>query len=344
MAHPAPLVDHFGRTIRKLRISVTDRCNFRCMYCLPDGLASSGYAKSQILRFEEIERIARILVRMGVDHLRLTGGEPLLRSALPDLVGRLSSLTGAAGLALTTNGYALGRECAQLAESGLTGINVSLDSLRRGRFAIMSGMDALDRVRHGISAASEIGLATKINCVLIRGVNDDEVEDLATLARDNPYEVRFIEFMPSSGSLLWDRSRVVPSVEVLDRLSRLVPITEAGAHASGPARVYLPAGWAGKFGVIPAVTDPPCPSCDRLRLTADGHVLSCLYGRDRDNNLRDLLRAGATDSQVESLIRRVVSDKPIGSILWLKPEVAAPHLPHVEQDRLQPPLMCSVGG
>lgn len=291
----------------------------RCMYCLPCAPEGGWVQRSDLLTFEEIERLVRLLAGMGIDRIRLTGGEPLLRNDLPELVGRLRSVPGIGGIALTTNGFGLARHALELKEAGVSTVNVSLDSLRRDRFMLITGVDALTRVLHSIASAAEVGLRVKINCVLIRGVNDDEIESIARLAEHDPYVVRFIEFMPFDGSGLWNQSRVVSHDEVVQRLATSVALEPTDPPVSdGPAREYLPAGWAGRIGIIPSVTRPFCNTCNRLRLTSDGRLVSCLYARDRSNNLKAVLRSGGSDAGLESLIREVVSRKPAGCIEWLK--------------------------
>lgn len=324
-----PLRDSFGRVITKLRLSVTDRCNFRCLYCLPRNTHPTWQERKDLLTFEEIERTTRILARMGVDRIRLTGGEPLLRTDLPDLVRRLAAVPGIGGISLTTNGYHLSRQVAALKEAGLSTVNISLDSLIQSRFATICEVDGLERVRHAMASALELGLLVKVNCVVIRGINDDEIESIALLAKEFPYEVRFIEFMPFDGAGLWSRSRVVPSKEVLHRISRLVPLRPLKGYSPGPARAYLPAGWAGKFGVIPSVTQPFCETCNRLRLTAEGRVVTCLFGREPGNDLRTPLRSGWTDEAIERHLRGLVSRKPAGCAEWInRSEAVDPAILH----------------
>jgi len=306
----APLVDRFGRVADDLRISVTDRCNFRCTYCMPaEGLAWVPW--SQILTYEEIARLVRVFLGLGVRTVRLTGGEPLVRREVETLVSLLAA-QGVPDLSMTTNGFFLAEKAAALAAAGLRRINVSVDSLLRHRFAEMTRRDALDRVLDGLRAAARAGLAPiKLNCVVVRGTNDDEIVDFARFARATGYEVRFIEFMPLDAEEGWSPERVVPSREVLaaiDRVHRLVPVD----HGPEPARVFRFAdGAPGGVGVIASVSDPFCGNCNRIRLTADGQFRTCLFAME-ETDLRALLRAGATDDDLARAVRGAVTRKWAG--------------------------------
>ena len=291
-----PLVDGFGRVHRDLRISVTDRCNFRCTYCMPaEGL--QWLPRDQVLTFEEIERIARVCVqRFGIDSIRLTGGEPTVRAHLPVLVGKLAAL--GADLALTTNGATLRMIAGDLVAAGLRRVNISLDTLRRDRFAELTRRDALGSVLDGIEAAKEAGLEpVKVNTVVMRGVNDDEVLDLATFGRDQGVVVRFIEWMPLDADQRWESDAVVSQDEILRTIDAVYPV-EAIQRGSEPAERFVYRDGMGEVGVIPSVTRPFCGSCDRIRLTADGQLRSCLFAVD-EVDLRALLRGGASDDDVE---------------------------------------------
>jgi cyclic pyranopterin phosphate synthase len=304
-----PLEDRFGRVHRDLRISVTDRCNLRCTYCMPEeGL--QWLDRDQVLSFEEIERLARLFVeRFGFDSIRLTGGEPTVRAHLPVLVGMLAELP--VDLALTTNGVTLALVAGDLAAAGLHRVNVSLDSLRRGRFVELTRRDVLERVLEGIDAALDAGLRpVKLNAVVVRGVNDDEVVDLAEFGRDRGVDVRFIEFMPLDADGGWQADQVVPAAEIVDAIGARWPV-EPVVRGHEPAQRWRYRDGAGEIGVIPSVTDAFCGSCDRVRLTADGQLRSCLFAVE-ETDLRGPLRAGATDDELEALIEATIARKWAG--------------------------------
>lgn len=268
--------------------------------------------RAKLLTFEEITRVAAVFVSLGVRRIRLTGGEPTLRKQLPRLVGMLKDIDSELDLAMTTNGFTLERLADPLASAGLCRINVSVDSLLAHRFEQITRRDALSQVMKGLSAAEEAGLGPiKVNCVVVRGTNDDEVVDFARLARDNGWEVRFIEFMPLDAQRQWQRSRVVPGAEVLAKIGNVFPLQP---HSAGgePARTWSFAdGAPGKIGVIASVTAPFCDSCDRLRLTADGQMRNCLFSTD-ETDLRGLLRTGAGDDELASVIKHSVRLKEAG--------------------------------
>jgi cyclic pyranopterin phosphate synthase len=305
----APLVDGFGRVHRDLRISVTDRCNFRCTYCMPaEGL--DWLPREDLLTFEEIERVARVFVEhYGFDSIRLTGGEPTVRAHLPVLVAKLAAL--GVDLALTTNGATLELVARDLAAAGLRRINISCDSLRRDRFEQMARRDALSQVLTGIDAALDAGLApVKINAVLVRGVNDDEVLDFAAYGRERGVTVRFIEFMPLDAPGEWQSDQVVPGDEVVAAIDEIFPL-EPVRRGSEPAETYRYRDGAGEIGVIRSVTNAFCGSCDRVRLTAEGDLRSCLFALD-EYDLRALLRSGASDDDVAAVIAEAVANKWAG--------------------------------
>jgi GTP 3',8-cyclase len=302
MPHDGPLVDTFGRVADDLRISVTDRCNFRCTYCMPaEGLA--WLPKDQILTFEELTRLLEVFVRLGVRSLKVTGGEPLVRSDLPLLVRMFREVGPDLDISLTTNGVLLDRLAGPLAEAGIDRATISCDSLLRHRFEEMTRRDALDKVMAGMRAAEAAGLTPiKINCVVIGGTNDDEVVDFARWARETGYEVRFIEYMPLDAQHAWERDKVVPAARILSAIDATFPL-EADGHENEPATTYrFVDGAAGRIGVIPAVTEPFCDTCNRLRLTAEGMFRNCLFALD-ETDLREPLRAGASDAELERLIR-----------------------------------------
>jgi cyclic pyranopterin phosphate synthase len=302
-------VDGFGRVHRDLRISVTDRCNFRCTYCMPaEGMV--WQPRQQLLTFEEIERIARVCVeRFGFDSIRLTGGEPTVRARLPLLVEKLAALR--VDLSLTTNGSTLASSAHDLRAAGLDRINVSLDSLRADRFLELTRRDELPQVLDGIRAAVAAGFApVKVNVVVVRGVNHDEVVDFARFGRDEGVEVRFIEFMPLDADHRWDASAVVPSAEIVAAVTEQFP-AERQVRAHDPAERHRYLDGRGGFGVIGSVTEPFCTSCDRVRLTADGQLRACLFATD-ETDLRALLRAGADDDALAAALTTTVAGKWAG--------------------------------
>jgi GTP 3',8-cyclase len=307
----APLVDGWARPIRSLRVSVTDRCNFRCRYCMPaEGLP--WLPKPEILSFEEIERLVRVLARMGVDEVRLTCGEPLVRRELPQLVERLAAVPGIRDLSLTTNGVLLDRLAGPLVAAGLRRLNVSLDSLSHTRFAEITRRDALDRVLAGLAEAERHPelRPIKVNCVAIRGFSEQEVPALAELARRKPYVVRFIEFMPLDADERWDADQVLSGAEIRSLIEERWPLVEVPAKPSSTARRFRFADGAGELGFVSPVTEPFCSSCDRIRLTADGRLRTCLFSR-REWDLRDGLRSGDDDVELEELVRHAVRHKEL---------------------------------
>jgi cyclic pyranopterin phosphate synthase len=311
VSRPA-LVDGFGRTATDLRLSVTDRCNFRCVYCMPaDGL--DWLARDEVLTFEESLRLVGIFVACGVDTVRVTGGEPLVRAEVEKLVGMLAAAHPDVDLSMTTNGYRLAEKARPLADAGLRRVNVSCDSLRPDRFHRMTRREGLDRVLAGIDAAAEAGLRpVKINAVMVRGINDDEAVDFAVLARERDYHVRFIEYMPLDAGHGWTREQVVASAELHARIDAVHPLRRADETAPDPAVRYLFAdGAPGSIGFIASVSEPFCGDCNRLRLTADGHLRTCLFALD-EHDLKGPLRAGASDGELEEIIRTAVNGKWAG--------------------------------
>ncbi|MDE0195632.1 MAG: GTP 3',8-cyclase MoaA [bacterium] len=314
------LVDTFGRVHRDLRISVTDRCNFRCTYCMPpEGL--EWLPRSELLTFEEIERVARLLVeRFGVHSIRLTGGEPTVRARLADLVAMLTPL--GTDLALTTNGATLGLLAEDLAAAGLRRINISLDSLRADRFRDLTLRDDLDRVLDGVDAALAAGLdPVKVNVVVMRGQNDDEILDFAEYGRRKGVEVRFIEYMPLDAEEGWRADSVVALAEITERIGAVHPF-EAHRQGSEPASRFRYLDGRGFFGVVASVTQSFCGSCDRIRLTADGQFRNCLFGL-KEYDLRGPLRRGAGDDELADIVRGAVGDKwaghSIGKVHFVRP-------------------------
>jgi len=307
-----PLVDAWGREIKSIRISVTDKCNFRCTYCMPaEGLEWLG--RDEILSFEEIARLVGVLARLGVDEVRLTGGEPLIRRDLPTLVGMLSAIERVRDLSLTTNGVLLDRFAGPLVEAGLQRLNVSLDSLNHVRFAEITRRDALDAVLRGLEEAERYPelRPIKVNCVAVKGFTETEVPALAELARRKPYVVRFIEFMPLDADEAWREDDVLTGAEIRAIIeSEHGPLVELPAKASSTARRFRFADGAGELGFVNPVSEPFCSSCDRIRLTADGQLRTCLFSR-REWDLKTPMREGASDAELERLLRFAVRHKEL---------------------------------
>jgi len=306
-----PLVDSWGRAIESLRVSVTDKCNFRCTYCMPaEGL--EWLPRSEVLTFEEIERLVRVLARMGVREVRLTGGEPLVRRDLPELVRMLAAVPGVEDLSLTTNGVLLDRLAGPLVAAGLKRINVSLDSLSHVRFTELTRRDALDQVLRGLEEAElypELR-PIKVNCVALKGFTEEEVPALAELARRKPYVVRFIEFMPLDADEVWREDRVLTGAEIRALIEERWPLVELPAPPSSTARRFRFADGAGEIGFVNPVSEPFCSACDRIRLTADGQLRTCLFSR-REWDMKGPLRAGASDAELERHIRFAVRHKEL---------------------------------
>src|SRR3954453_14404964 len=307
-----PLRDSWGREVRSLRVSVTDKCNFRCRYCMPaEGL--EWLPRDQVLSFEEIARLVRLLASMGVDEIRLTGGEPPVRRDLPVLVEKLAAIPGVDDLSLTTNGVLLDRLAAPLVAAGLRRVNVSLDSLSHTRFAEITRRDALDAVLRGLEEAERYPelRPIKINCVAVKGFTETEVPALADLARRKPYVVRFIEFMPLDADEAWREDDVLTGGEIRAIIeSEHGPLVELPAKASSTARRFRFSDGAGELGFVNPVSEPFCSSCDRIRLTADGQLRTCLFSR-REWDLKEPLRRGASDAELIDLIRFAVRHKEL---------------------------------
>ncbi len=309
---PRPLADSHGRVHRDLRISVTDRCNLRCTYCMPEE-GMEWQPRHELLTFEEITRLAQVLVtHFGIDAIRLTGGEPTLRAHLPVLVERLAALD--TDLSITTNATTLDRMAGDLAQAGLRRVNVSLDSLRPDRFLRLTRRDELPKVLAGIDAALAAGLTpVKLNVVAMRGVNDDEVVDLAAFGREKGIGVRFIEFMPLDASGAWERGAVVSQAEIVEAIDAVFPL-EALPRGSAPATLWRYRDGRGDVGVIPSVTQPFCGDCDRIRLTSDGKLRTCLFATD-ETDLRALVRGGASDDAIAEVVAGAVGEKGPGHLI-----------------------------
>jgi cyclic pyranopterin phosphate synthase len=304
-----PLLDGHGRRIGDLRVSVTDRCNFRCQYCMPaEGLA--WMERDDVLHFEEIERLVALLASMGVTDVRLTGGEPLVRRDFPTLVGMLAPLVE--DLSITTNGYLLERDAEALVRAGATRFNVSIDSLQRDRFFEMTRRDALPRVMRGLEVLASFPEAhpIKVNAVAMRGFTEDEVLPFARFAREHPYEVRFIEFMPLDADHAWTPDSVLPGAEIRAIIEQRWPLEPVEREAHATARVYRFADGHGSIGFINPVSEPFCGDCNRIRLTADGRLRTCLFSLN-ETDLRGPLRDGADDGELEQIVRSAVWRKEL---------------------------------
>jgi GTP 3',8-cyclase len=306
-----PLVDGHGRAIGDVRISVTDRCNFRCQYCMPaEGLP--WLDREALLTYEEIERLVRLLATMGVHDVRLTGGEPLVRKELWRLVEALSAIDDVHDLSLTTNGYLLTRHVDDLVAAGLRRINVSLDSLAPDRFFQLTRRDSLAQVLGGLEAAQRHPelRPIKVNVVALRDFTEHEVLRFAEFARQNPYEVRFIEFMPLDADRAWTRDKVLPNREIRDMIDAVYPLQAIGRERHGTSRRYRFADGQGEIGFISPVTEPFCGDCNRIRLTAEGKLRTCLFSMT-ETDLREPLRSGASDDELEDIVRDAVWRKEL---------------------------------
>jgi cyclic pyranopterin phosphate synthase len=331
--HPSPdnLIDSHGRVLRDLRVSVTDRCNFRCLYCLPESDAAAGFQQARFhpvfappaappvarwqprpppLTFDEIERAVRIAVEMGIEKVRLTGGEPLLQPQLPALVQKIARLPGLRDLAITTNGFLFPEKGQALRDAGLRRVSFSLDSLDRDNFKKITGRDGLSAVLAAIALAQKIGLQpVKVNAVIIRGLNDHEIVALAQFARDRQLSLRFIEFMPLDSGRVWNKELVVPGAEILRRLQEKLSLQPVvSANPSETAKRWLLDSGPGEIGIIAPVTEPFCGHCNRLRLTADGKIRTCLFSA-AEHDLGALLRDSASDDAIRGFFRAVVWQK-----------------------------------
>jgi cyclic pyranopterin phosphate synthase len=329
MTNSPRLIDSHGRVMRDLRVSVTDRCNFRCLYCLPETEAAANFyrgrwgqkgfhappiarewqPKQNILTFEEIEQIVRVAVDLGIDKIRLTGGEPLLRRDLPRLVERLARLEGIKDLALTTNGFHFKERAQAFRDAGLTRISFSLDSLDPANFRKMTGRDGLGEVLEGIAAATAVGLTpVKVNAVVIRGINDHEVEALAEYASREKFTMRFIEFMPLDSARAWLKDLVVPGHEILSRLQARFTLHPVVSKSSSETAKRWQIDNGCEIGIIAPVSEPFCGHCNRIRLTADGKIRTCLFSV-AEHDLRTPMRQGAGDQELKDLLQSIVFQK-----------------------------------
>jgi len=314
---PQILQDSYGRPIRDLRVSLTDRCNFRCFYCLPHGEPPIA-PKEQMLSYEEIETICEIFVALGIEKIRLTGGEPMLRRDIETIITKLAKLKGRdksgrglVDLALTTNGYFLPERAQTLKDAGLDRVTISLDSLKRDVFKRMTGVDVLDKVLEGIAAAKRAGLhPIKINAVIVRGHNEDEVADFASFAREHDVKMRFIEFMPLDSGHDWSKEDVVSGREIRERINERFPLVNLSVNRGSDtsSRYRFADGGPGEIGIIAPVTEPFCGACSRIRLTSDGQIRTCLFSTV-EHSLRDVVRSGASRDKIVEFIESVVLKK-----------------------------------
>lgn len=302
------LVDQYNRVINYVRISVTDRCNLRCKYCVDGDFPFISH--DEVLRYEEIIRFVKICSGLGVAKIRLTGGEPLTRKGISFLLNEISSIEGIEDVSLTTNGVLLGRKILELKEAGLKRVNISLDTLKRERFAEITRTDVYDEVLMSIEMAIYAGISPiKINTVVIKDFNDDEILDFARLAKKWGLEVRFIEFMPFGDSGLWDSSKIVPSHEIEERIKAVYPLVPLLNTTRGPAKVYGIEGSEGRIGFISPVSTHICSECNRIRLTSTGMIRPCLFS-DTEYDVKSLIRRNAGDDEIRTFVKDVVKVKP----------------------------------
>jgi len=301
-----PLVDTFGRVHSYLRLSLTERCNLRCLYCMPaEGVPLKP--REEILSYEELLRLSTLFVSLGVDKIRLTGGEPLVRKDVVPFIARVGAINGLRALAMTTNGLLLSARLDALKKGGLTHLNISLDTLRPDRFDSITRRKGHGTVLTAIDDALAAGYEPKVNCVVLRGFNDDELIDFVALTRDRPLHIRFIEYMPFDGNE-WSVGKFMPYAEALEVIEAEIPLVRLSDGPHETAKTYRAAGHAGTIGFISSMSDDFCSGCNRLRITADGHLKVCLFGR-AEISLRDAMRAGATDAEITQLVRDAVARK-----------------------------------
>lgn len=344
------LIDNFGRIAKKLRISVTDKCNMRCIYCMPGGKIR-WFDEHTTLDFREIARLVSIFADLGIERIRLTGGEPLVRPDLEHLIAALAKIGGINSISMTTNGILFGKKASALKAAGLDGVNISLDTFRPARFKEITGVNELNKVVEAINAAERAGLNVKINTVVIRGWNDDEIVDFANFARDTGHTVRFIEFMPLDGRGIWQSDLVYTKKEIIDTITRsigtLLPLNNTSSsyydgsndtnhreysnkfynqyHKSDPAKLFSFYDGRGTIGIIPSMTEPFCASCDRMRLTSDGRLLTCLF-ENPGYDIRNMLRSGKSNHYIKKKITENAMNKPEGIIKIIKTDALKPSL------------------
>jgi GTP 3',8-cyclase len=319
------MTDGFGRVARKLRISITDRCNMHCMYCMPYN-NTEWFEQENVLSYEEIFNLANIFAGLGIKKIRVTGGEPTIRPKMEDLISSLSKIRGIESVSMTTNGLLLREKAKQLKEAGLTSVNISLDTFRADRFKSMSGIDGLNQVLASIQTADDAGLKLKINTVVVRGWNDDEVVDFARFTRSMGYTVRFIEFMPLDGRGIWGSNLVVSKREIIERINRdiqeLVPLK---SDISDPAMLYSFLDGKGTIGFIPSITEPFCQYCDRVRITSEGMFMTCLFA-NAGYDLKILLRSKKSEDEIKRYILECIKKKPEGIVSMIRSNALRPSL------------------
>jgi cyclic pyranopterin phosphate synthase len=324
------LIDNYGRIAKKLRISVTDRCNMRCGYCMPKD-NTKWFDTTEVLSFDEIIRLSSIFANLGVEKIRLTGGEPLVRPSIENLIKSIAKIGNIKSIGLTTNGLLLQEKVEALKSSGLDSVNISLDSFKEDRFKMMTGVNGLEKVVNSIQKAKDVGFDVKINTVVVRGWNDDEVVEFANFARRTGITVRFIEFMPLDGSGIWRNDLVFSKMEMMEKLEsnigKVFPTSDQ--EMSAPAKLYSFSDRIGTVGFIPSVTEPFCSQCDRIRLTSDGRFLTCLF-ESPGYDIKSYLRKGASDEELSHRLVRCVAMKQEGiesliRIKGLKPKLNLMH-------------------
>lgn len=320
------LHDSYGRLASKLRISITDRCNFRCNFCMPS--QPVWLPRDEIMTFEEIVRTARVLSHMGVDRIRLSGGEPLVRNNIESLVSMLSRIEGIKSIGLTTNGSLLAAKAPVLKRAGLTGVTISLHSLKPERFDKITGTNGIfDKITEGIEVARSLDFKPlKINCVITRGDNDDEIIDFARFAHETGVTVRFIEYMPFDGTKIWDVNRVITGEEIVDKINKIYPVAKIERETGSTAIEYsFEDGSEGRIATITSMSAPFCGDCDRIRITADGKVVPCLFSKD-EYDIKSKLRAGASDEELSAYIRNVFFRKSPGVETMIKNKANLEHV------------------
>jgi GTP 3',8-cyclase len=312
------LIDNYGRIAKKLRVSVTDKCNMRCGYCMPKN-NTKWFDSTEVLSFEEIIRLSSIFAKLGVEKIRITGGEPLVRPLIENLIKSIAKIANIKSIGLTTNGLLLSDRVEELKSSGLTSVNISLDSFKEDRFKMMTGIDGLDKVISSIQKAKDAGFDVKINTVVIRGWNDDEVVEFANFARHTGVTVRFIEFMPLDGTGIWRSDLVFSKKEMIQKLEsnfgKVFPVFEQ--EISAPAKLYSFSDRIGSVGFIPSVTEPFCNQCDRIRLTSDGRFLTCLF-ESPGYDIKSYLRRGASDEELSQCLIHCMTMKQEGIVSLIR--------------------------
>ncbi|MDR4491747.1 MAG: GTP 3',8-cyclase MoaA [Candidatus Nitrosocosmicus sp.] len=320
-----PLKDSFGRVAKKLRISVTDRCNMRCVYCMPDN-NTEWLSQKNLLSYEQMIQIVKVFTLFGIEKLKITGGEPLIRKDIETLVKGLSNIDHIRSLSMTTNGLLLKNKITSLKNSGLNSINISLDTFDRTRFKKISGVDGVSTVREAIMAAIKEKIVVKINTVIMRGWNDDEILDFVKFSRDTGCPVKFIEFMPLDGTGIWSKDLVVSKKEMMDKISKeFGRLFDLKNDAADPARLYTFKDCIGVIGFIPSITEPFCQSCDRIRVTADGKLYGCLFD-NRNHDLKCLLDNSKSDNEIYEYIQKCIRQKPEGIVRIIRNQSLVPNM------------------